>query len=180
MEQEQTLYKIKDVSKLTGELFLKILFYMTETIQDRIQTYQANKTFVGETNWNKFMATDAPKEIKQFRSEEMNLERLKEYLNDYQIGFSVREMPDSTMTLAFETKNKAMVEQAFSDTLEAVVEPDKLAKVSQKLVKTPENMNVKERLAYYQEQSRAAIQAKQATRATKVAKKESIKEEVKA
>ena len=73
MEQEQTLYKIKDVSKLTGELFLKILFYMTETIQDRIQTYQANKTFVGETNWNKFMATDAPKEIKQFRSEEMKL-----------------------------------------------------------------------------------------------------------
>lgn len=89
-------------------------------------------------------------------------------------------MPDSTMTLAFETKNKAMVEQAFSDTLEAVVEPDKLAKVSQKLVKTPENMNVKERLAYYQEQSRAAIQAKQATQVTKVAKKESIKEEVKA
>ena len=41
-------------------------------------------------------------------------------------------------------------------------------------------MNVKERLAYYQEQSRAAIQAKQATQATKVAKKESIKEEVKA
>ena len=121
MEQEQTLYKIKDVSKLTGELFLKILFYMTETIQDRIQTYQANKTFVGETNWNKFMATDAPKEIKQFRSEEMNLERLKEYLNDYQIGFSVREMPDSTMTLAFETKNKAMVEQAFTFTFDNLV-----------------------------------------------------------
>ncbi len=66
MEQEQTLYKIKDVSKLTGELFLKILFYMTETIQDRIQTYQANKTFVGETNWNKFMATDAQRKLSSF------------------------------------------------------------------------------------------------------------------
>lgn len=179
MNQEQTMYKIKDVSKLTGELLLKILFYMSENIQDSIHTHLANSSFKGETNWNKFMATDAPKEIKQFRSEEMNLDRLKDYMSDYKIGFSVKDMADGSKTLAFETKNQAMVEQAFADTLEAVVEPEKLEQMSQKLVKRPENMNVKDKLAYYREQSQIAIQAKQTLEAVKKTKKEVIKEEVK-
>lgn len=180
MEQEQALYKIKDVSKLTGELFVKILFYLSENIQDHFQAHQANRTFTGETNWNKFMATDSSKEIKQFRSEELNLDRLKDYLKDYQIGFSVKDMADGTKTLAFETKNHKLVEQAFSDTLAAVVEPEKLEQMSQKLVNTPKNMNAKDRLAYYQAQSKAASQAKQASQVPKITKKEIAKEEVKA
>lgn len=160
MEQERVLYKIQDISKFTGELFLKTLAFMVESGRDKYAGWPVDKHYTGETEWDKFMATSSEKDVKTFLSHEVNLNQVKRYLEDYKIGFTVRDEPNGKVSLAFEVKNHAFVEKAFEQLTRDLTHPEKVKKVNQRLLKTPKKMSFEERLAYYQAKTAKEIAQK--------------------
>ncbi|HEL2357810.1 TPA: DUF3801 domain-containing protein, partial [Streptococcus suis] len=73
-----------------------------------------NRPTVGEQKWNSFMATDAKKEIKEFRTTEANLEQLRSVLKLYDVRFSIKSLDnEGTTLLSFEAKNREFMEKAF-------------------------------------------------------------------
>lgn len=157
MEQEATVYKLKDMSKLTGEMLLKTLLFLIENGTEKFQNKMLNPNITGETSWSKFMATDASKTVKEFRSNELNLERLKEYLAAYKIGFALEELKEGQTSLVFYVKDQELVSQAFQNTLEEIVDPDKSEELCDKLILSPKNMNLKQRLNHYKNVVREKI-----------------------
>ncbi|WP_249630224.1 DUF3801 domain-containing protein [Streptococcus uberis] len=168
MNQEQMMLKMKDMSKLTGEGLLKALLFMLENGRDQLKAHQANKSFTGETQWNKIMATNAPKELKQFRSNELNLERLKSYLNERGVAFAFRQQKDGKMEFVFESKNKQIVEEVFKELINDLTDTKKVQNLNKMLLKTPKNMGFEDKLDYYKQRSAQEIKEK-------LAKSKSIK-----
>ena len=169
MEQERTIYQLKDVSKVTGETLLKALAYILETTNDKIKHRMANKHFAGETKWNRFMTTDSKKEVKTFLNNEVNLEKLKDYLREYKIGFASQKLKNNRVMLAFEVKNEALVKEAYEKFLTDLTNPKESTKLNQELLKRPENMIFEEKLEHLQKLQDAKIKAA-AEKALKVEK----------
>ncbi|CYU83125.1 DUF3801 domain-containing protein [Streptococcus suis] len=159
MDQEKVSYQIKDVAKLTGDILLKILIEMSDRTADYIKTFESNRHFTGETKWNRLMATSSTKEIKQFHTNELNLERLKTYLTDRGIAFAFKEAANGKMDFVFEAKNRAVVEKVFEELMNELTKPDTVKGLNKLLLKTPENMNLQDKLAYYRKQTTLEIAA---------------------
>lgn len=176
MDQERVGMKIADVYKLTGELFLKALYYAIENGYQNIKTYAENKTFSDKTNWNQFMATKETKHFETFLNSEVNSERLEEYLKEYDVGFSIKDNGDGTSTIAIDAKNVQALEASFKGVINDLTDPNKAEKLKENLVKSPKNMTVTEKLAYYKKQVKAEIKAKAKVQA-KTPKKAIAKDE---
>jgi hypothetical protein len=159
MEQERTIFQVKDVSKLTGEMLLKMLAYMVEYMNDQGQKYMNRQRFNAETRWNQFMASDNAKEVKTFLSNEVNLDKLKDYLEEYKIGFATQNLKDNRVMLAFEVKNKELVKEAYERFLTNLTSPQDTKKLNQDLLKSPENMNLEEKITHFKVQEQVKIQA---------------------
>lgn len=159
MEQERTIFQVKDVSKLTGEMLLKMLAYMVEYMNDQGQKYMNRRRFNAETRWNQFMASDNAKEVKTFLSNEVNLDKLKDYLEEYKIGFATQNLKDNRVMLAFEVKNKELVKEAYERFLTNLTSPQDTKKLNQDLLKSPENMNLEEKITHFKVQEQVKIQA---------------------
>ena len=160
MEQERVGMKIADVYKLTGELFLKALYYAIENGYQSVKTYAENKTFSDKTNWNQFMATKETKHFETFLNSEVNSERLEEYLKGYDVGFSIKDNGNGTSTVAIDAKNVQALEASFKGVINDLTDPNKAEKLKENLVKSPKNMTVKEKLTYYKKQVKADIKTK--------------------
>ena len=139
MEQERTIFQVKDVSKLTGEMLLKMLAYMVEYMTD--------------------------------------LDRLKAYLEEYKIGFATQALKDNRVMLAFEVKNKELVKKAYEQFLTDLTSPQETKKLTQELLKSPENMNLEEKITHFKVQEQVKIQAvaEKAPKITKTSPKEVTK-----
>lgn len=159
MEQERTIFQVKDVSKLTGEMLLKMLAYMVEYMNDQGQRYMKQQRYGAETRWNQFMASDSAKEVKTFLSNEVNLDKLKTYLEEYKIGFATQNLKDNRVMLAFEVKNKELVKEAYERLLTNLTSPQDTKKLNQDLLKSPENMNLEEKINHFKVQEQVKIQA---------------------
>lgn len=160
MDQERMLYKVHDVGKLTGEFLLKTLAFMVESGRDKYVSWSADKHYIGETEWDKFMATSSEKDVKTFLSNEVNLGKVKSYLEEYRIGFTTRDEPNGKVSLAFEVKNHAFVETAFEQLTRDLTNPEKIKEVNQRLLKTPKNISFEDKLAYYQAKTAKEIAQK--------------------
>lgn len=154
------MLKMKDMSKLTGEGLLKALLFMLENGRDQLKAHHANKTFTGEIQWNKIMATNAPKELKLFRTNELNLERLKSYLNERGVAFAFRPQKDGKMEFVFESKNKQIVEEVFKELINDLTDTKKLGNLNKMLLKTPKNMGFEDKLTYYKQRSAEEVKEK--------------------
>ncbi|MBZ2021753.1 hypothetical protein [Streptococcus sanguinis] len=159
MEQERTIFQVKDVSKLTGEMLLKMLAYMVEYMNDQGQRYMKRQRYGAETRWNQFMASDSAKEVKTFLNNEVNLDKLKDYLAEYKIGFATQNLKDNRVMLAFEVKNKELVKEAYERFLNNLTSPQDTKKLNQDLLKSPENMNLEEKITHFKVQEQVKIQA---------------------
>ena len=148
MDQDRIVYQLANGAKLTGETFLKALWAMAQHAHDKYQYKQNNQTFVGETNYNKFMATNTEKDSVDFKNSELHLDKLKGYLNDYGIGFTFcRNKGAETQTLLFEVKNKALVERSVEKAIADITKNPKAA--TDKLAKTAGDRTVSEKIAYF-------------------------------
>lgn len=159
MEQERTIFQVKDASKLTGEMLLKMLAYMVEYMTDQGQKYMKRQRYGGETQWDQFIASDSAKEVRTFLSNEVNLDKLKDYLEEYKIGFATQTLKDNRVMLAFEVKNEALVKEAYEKFLLDLTNPKEGTKLNQELLKRPENMSFEEKLEYLQKLQDAKIKA---------------------
>ncbi|ELY5747376.1 DUF3801 domain-containing protein [Streptococcus iniae] len=192
MEQEQTLFQLKNIGKGTGEILLKGILAFFEQSSDSGKNIGELLSKSGEVNWNRFMANDATKEIKRFRTSEVNLEKLKEYLKPYGVRFSVKKLSEDEIALAFEAKNKDIVRDAFEHLIADVVDPQKDPKTQEvinRLVKNPNAKSFEERLekakaetaqeiAEKKAKAKEAREAKKAEKEGKVPEKNIIEEEM--
>ena len=160
MDQERVGMKVGEVYKLTGELMLKALYYAMENGYQTIKSHSENKVFSDKTNWNQFMATKETKHFETFLNSEVNSERLEEYLKGYDVGFSIKDNGNGTSTVAIDAKNVQALEASFKGVINDLTDPNKAEKLKENLVKSPKNMTVTEKLAYYKKQVKAEIKAK--------------------
>lgn len=148
MEQDRMLYQITNVSKITGELVLKAFWAMTQHMYEKHQYNQKNKSFSGETNYNRFMATNTDKEIKNLNVTEAHLEKLKNYLESFGIGFTTKKTKGQEgQDLIFEVKNKAIVERSLEKVLQDMTRNPK--KVADQIAKKPGDRSISEKIAYF-------------------------------
>lgn len=180
MEQEQTLFQLKNIGKGTGEILLKGILAFFEQSSEKGKSLGGLLSKSGESNWNRFIANDAPKEIKRFRTSEVNLEKLKEYLKPYGVRFSIKKLSEDEVALAFEAKNKDVVRDAFEHLIADVVDLEKDPKTQEiidRLVKNPDAMPFEERLEKAKEETAQKIAEKKAKAKEAREAKESKKEE---
>lgn len=165
MEQERVAMKVADVYKLTGELLLKAMYYAMEETTSRFKSYSENKTYTKEVNWNQFMATSETKHFEDFMTSEVNSNRLREYLESYGVGFSIKEHSNGTSTVAIDAKNVQVLEKSFKGVINDLTDLNKAEKLTKNLIKSPKNMTIQEKLAYYKKQVQTEIQAKEQVKA---------------
>lgn len=176
MDQERVGMKVADVYKMTGEMLLKAMYYAMTESSNLIKNHYENKTYSNEVNWNKFMETKETKHFETFMNSEVNTERLKEYLKGYDVGFSIKDNENGTSTIAIDAKNVQALEASFKGVINDLTDPNKAEQLTNKLLKTPQNMTIQEKLAYYKKQVKAEIKAKDQVKA-KTPKKVIAKDE---
>ena len=155
---------------------LKALYYAMENGYQTIKSHSENKVFSDKTNWNQFMATKEIKHFETFLNSEVNSERLQEYLKGYDVGFSIKDNGNGTSTIAIDAKNVQALEASFKGVINDLTDPNKAEKLKENLVKSPKNMTVAEKLAYYKKQVKNEIKAKAKVKA-KTPKKALAKED---
>ncbi|MFH6639589.1 DUF3801 domain-containing protein [Streptococcus suis] len=169
MEQEKSMYQLKNAGKLTGELLVKGLLLFWEKGEGVVDLVK-NRPTVGEQKWNSFMATGAKKEIKEFRTTEANLEQLRSVLKLYDVRFSIKSLDnEGTTLLSFEAKNREFMEKAFEKVIERATNPETSAQFGELLASKVEKQTFEQRLANATKQSEA-LQQLQETKVEAVSK----------
>lgn len=118
MEQERVVSQVGRTALVTGEFVLKALYLSFTKATEVHHHHKRDINYTGQTSWDKFMATPHSKEVKAFLANEVNLSALKEELKEYGIGFAFHHHSDGTVSMAYDFKNKAVVEAAFSRVIE--------------------------------------------------------------
>ena len=160
MDDEKVIsLTVKNV-KLTVEVLLKALFMVGEEVY---RVYQDSKLgdriFQGETPWNDFMKSIDHITIKDLKTNEVNLEKFKEELAKYNIGFSFYKHSDGeTISMAFSIKHKDIVEKSLAETLEKMVKDDKFREEVKKNPKKKRDLD--EKLKYYKDVEKSVINEK--------------------
>lgn len=154
MEQERVVSQIGRTAIVTGDFVLKALYLSITKAAEVHQHHKRDLNYTGQTSWDKFMATSHSKEVKAFLANEVNLSALKEELKAYGIGFAFHHHSDGTVSMAYDFKNKAVVEAAFSRVIEQLTTSPK--PLVEKLEKQPEHLHLGEKIRD-KEQSMAAL-----------------------
>lgn len=117
------------------------------------------RIFHGETEWSKFMESIDPITIRDLKTNEVNLEKFKEELAKYDIGFSFYKHSDGkTISMAFSIKHKDIVEKSLAETLEKMVKDDKFREEVKKDPKKKRDLD--EKLRYYKDVEKSVINEK--------------------
>lgn len=157
MNQEQALYKISDVAKLSGEFLLKALFYMVTDAADGVTNLLPKKGVGSEQHYYKFMATEGSKMVETFKASELHVTTLKSYLEQFGVTFAMKEQENGQKLLVFEAKDKALVAEAFSQTLDKLTNDKGAKELVDELAVKPRPMNLEERIQYLEAEEARAI-----------------------
>lgn len=150
LNQEQVLHKITDVAKLNGEFFLRSLYYLLIEGSESMRSTLAKRPISGEVNYNRFMNSESTKLVENFKASELHVASLKDYLKQYGVAFAVKEQADGYKTLIFEAKNKAVVEEAFSQTIAKLTKETEGQELLDDLKLTPRKLPLEERIKYFE------------------------------
>ncbi|MGT2910679.1 DUF3801 domain-containing protein [Streptococcus cameli] len=163
MNEEIVVQQLFRGSLLAGEVVMKS-FYMATVKAHEIHSMRAsNHIPFKETSWKKMLATAGQKDVQEFMTNYVNLAAFKDELKKYGVGFAFKEQEDGKTLLMYHFKNKAIVERALSDVLLNI--QDKPRDFTKKVLKTPKNMTVKEKLAYYQKEAQRLSTSKTVSKA---------------
>lgn len=153
MEQERSIYQVKEVGQVTGDFLIKMALLFFERSSDALQA-QYDKPKAGEVRWNRLMATSEEKTIKDFRTSEVSMAALKAYLAQYGVMFAKRDLGNGMMSIAFEAKNRDIIAQAFSHFLDQVTSPDAAKDMTQELAVNPKAKPLEKRLEALDKQAK--------------------------
>lgn len=160
MDQERIGIKVKDVYKITAETILKAMYYLLEESYQRIKMHEQNKSFTGQTSWNKFLATKSKKHFQEVANSELNMKRLEAYLDKYEVGFAVKDNGDGTSTIAIDAKNIEALETSFKKVIDDLTDPDASKEFAKKVVKDDKSMTVEEKIERHSKQIAADVKQK--------------------
>ena len=73
MNDERIVSQVIHAGKVSGDFLLKTLWLLIEKSSSYVAYRNSNKVYVGDTSWNKFLATSGDKDIKTFLTSELNL-----------------------------------------------------------------------------------------------------------
>lgn len=140
-EQEQAVYQLKNVSKVTVDLLYKILLKIREHDQMKreINDKYINK---GENTLTDLKGTGERLNVvelnKEFASQEINLNKLKTWLEERDIEFAFNDNLDGAKELYFKHKDTDLVSHQLKKMLDDFTKrPD----VINNLVKDPKVMS---------------------------------------
>ncbi|HEO7897380.1 DUF3801 domain-containing protein [Streptococcus agalactiae] len=153
MEQERSIYQVKEVGKVTGDFLIKMALLFFERSNDALQAHY-DKPKAGEVRWNRLMASSEDKTIKHFRASEVSMAALKTYLAQYGVMFATRDLGNGMMSIAFEAKNRDIIAQAFSHFLDQVTSPDAAKDMTQELTVNPKAKPLEKRLEALDKQAK--------------------------
>lgn len=150
MEDERIISITAQNSKLTAEFLIKAIFTGRMFFYRRYQDKKlGDRIFHGETEWSKFMKSIDPITMRDLTTNEVNLDKFKEELEKYNIGFSFYKHADGkTTSVAFSIKHKDIVEKSLSETLEKVVKSENF---TENVKKAPKKKDLQEKLNYYKQ-----------------------------
>lgn len=146
MNQEQVAYRLKDMSKVTGEMLLKLILLAIQETEERYQQFIGNKNFTSETSWNNFLATSEEKYFKEFLSSELHSKALKDYLNEHNIGFAMQKLPNGKMEIAIDAKNIQQLENFLTKFKQEVATEVGAQALTNRLVKSSNSKTLEEKL----------------------------------
>ena len=79
MEQDRVVFQLSNASKVTGETILKALWSIIQYAHEKHDYNKNNQNFIGETNYNQFMATNTNKDMLILENKDIHIGKLKEY-----------------------------------------------------------------------------------------------------
>lgn len=169
MEDEQIIYMTARKTALVGEVLLKVILLGAEKLHEKYVDIRLGKRiFSGETEWNKFMESLDDVNIKTLRYHEINLEKYKEALEKYNIGFSFYDHENGKVSFAYYIRQEKILEKITNDFLQKIVKEDNIL---DKCKKDINSKTLEEKINYYKLQEKQEIQAK-AKNFSKLAEKE--------
>lgn len=150
MEQDRVVFQLSNASKVTGETILKALWSIIQYAHEKHEYNKNNQNFIGETNYNQFMATNTNKDMLILENKDIHIGKLKEYLNEKGIGFTTKAGAEKgTTTLLFDVKNKILVEGTVDKVIKELTSNPQ--KAVEKLGKKFPTRTVAEKIAYFKE-----------------------------
>ena len=153
MEEEKVINLSYKFTKTTAEFLLKTLFSGIDKGYEIYNDIRLGKRiFHGETEWNKFMESLDPTTIKDLQTNEVSLEKFKEELEKYGIGFAFYKHSDGRVSVAYSIKHESIVSKALSETIEKMVKDDGF---SERVKKKEKNMNFEEKLNHFKNKEKA-------------------------
>lgn len=144
MEQERVVAQVGRSAMATGEFILKALYLASQKAAEVHREKQHHINYRGEATWEQFMASSHSKDVRDFLHNEVNLEALKAELERYQIGFAFHRHNDGSVSMAYDFKNKAIVEEAFSRVITKIIENPKATR--DQLAKDPRHTTLGEKI----------------------------------
>lgn len=169
MEDEQVIYMTARKTALVGEVLLKVMLLGAEKLHEKYVDLRLGKrVFSGETEWNKFMESLDEVNIKTLRYNEINLEKYKEALEKYNIGFSFYDHENGKISFAYYIRQEKILEKITNDFLQKIVKDDN---VLNKCKKDISSKTLEDKINYFKQQEKKEIQAK-----AKLEKKAKVKD----
>ena len=147
MNDERIVSQVIHAGKVSGDFLLKTLWLLIEKSSSYVAYRNSNKVYVGDTSWNKFLATSGDKDIKTFLTSEVNLDLLKTELNRYKLPFSYYEPKAGEVALCFDVRNTKIVETAMQGLLKDLTTDPKA--LNKRVLQTPKKMKPNEKIRYY-------------------------------
>lgn len=144
MEQERVVAQVGRSFFVTGDFILRTLYLASQKAWEVHVNKKGQINYQGQAAWNKFMATNQSKDVKDFLHNDVNLEALKKELERYQIGFAFHKHSDGSVSMAYDFKNKAIVEEAFVRVIQTITEQPQTVK--EQLAKKPEDRTLGEKI----------------------------------
>lgn len=163
MEQDRVVAQVGRSFYVTGELILKALYLASQKAAEVHERKHSHIHFQGQTAWQKFMATIHTKDVKDFLHNEVNLDALKAELERYQIGFAFHRHNDGSVSMAYDFKNKAIVEEAFSRVIQKIT--DQPQEVKEQLAKKATEKTLGEKIKHTETVMQELIKQTQKERA---------------
>ena len=148
MPQEKAAQTIILKQKATAEALLKALYTLAKELHDQQEYKAAHRTFIGETNFNDFMATKDYKGNYEFINGSLNIDKVKDYLTKRGIGFTTRIVGGETQ-LFFDMKNQEVVKNALINAVAEITEDPK-GFLNEVLESPTRGMKLQDKISYYE------------------------------
>lgn len=143
MEQKEVIHKISVSSNMTMRATVQLLDQLGSWLNDTIKDH-INATMVGEQPLYKLLNNSKSPLTSEKVNESVDLDKLKEYLNEQGLAFAFKENKDGSRNLFFKVQDKELAFKALENVKNDMLSnPDGVAK---RIVKDPNKITFAEKV----------------------------------